>query len=210
MSDIDLAKEMRKAAEAMLSHANCLRGEGDWDQAEAVETIACGNLRIAQAIEAKDRRIAELEAEVAKARAFAEEAARRYNEMSADQRILRCAFCGAEYAPGTPPTQHEALTAHVKVCPQHPMREVERERDRRIAELEERSAKSTKLRGIDDWHEDHGCGLWWREPVSEPPYAGAPGDSEWPWPKKDAAKLVWIPCPNPSSDRRATEDVPGD
>jgi hypothetical protein len=83
-------------------------------------------------------------------------------------------------------------------------------RDQRIAELEREKAEALRLRSFDDWHEDHGCGLWWREPVSEPPYAGAPGDSDWPWPKKDSAKLVWIPCPNPSSDRRATEDVTGD
>lgn len=47
--------------------------------------------------------------------------------------VLRCAFCDAEYPPGTPPTQHEALTAHVLVCPKHPMREVERQRDEALA-----------------------------------------------------------------------------
>lgn len=42
-----------------------------------------------------------------------------------DQRVLRCAFCDAEYPPDTPPTQHDALAAHIKVCPKHPMRDLE-------------------------------------------------------------------------------------
>lgn len=39
-----------------------------------------------------------------------------------DPRILRCAFCDEEYPPGTPATQHEALTAHVMRCGKHPLR----------------------------------------------------------------------------------------
>lgn len=38
-------------------------------------------------------------------------------------RVLTCAFCGQEYAHGTPPTQHEALTAHVLACEKHPLRQ---------------------------------------------------------------------------------------
>jgi len=56
------------------------------------------------------------------ARAYGEDAARRYNDLLAEQRILRCAFCDAEYPPDTPPTQHAALTAHVMQCPSHPLR----------------------------------------------------------------------------------------
>ena len=67
-------------------------------------------------------RIAEMEKERDEARHFGEEAARKYNELLEDQRILRCAFCDAEYPPGTPATQHEALTEHVKVCEKHPLR----------------------------------------------------------------------------------------
>lgn len=55
--------------------------------------------------------------------------------------VLRCAFCDAKYPPGTPATQHEALTAHVKLCPKHPMREVERE----LATLRE-ATRPPKLR----------------------------------------------------------------
>lgn len=36
-----------------------------------------------------------------------------------------CAFCGQAYPPGTPQTQHELLSAHIRVCTKHPMREVE-------------------------------------------------------------------------------------
>ncbi len=34
-------------------------------------------------------------------------------------------------------------------------------------------------RPIDEWHEDMGAVLWWRFPVEEPPYCGAPLDTEW-------------------------------
>ena len=37
--------------------------------------------------------LAERDRELAEARAFGEEAARRYNELLSDQRILRCASC---------------------------------------------------------------------------------------------------------------------
>lgn len=37
-------------------------------------------------------------------------------------RVLRCAFCGQAYPPGTPETQADALTAHVRECKRHPLR----------------------------------------------------------------------------------------
>jgi hypothetical protein len=77
------------------------------------------------AAEPREKRIAELERERNEARAFGEKAAKLYNELLADQRVLTCAFCGQAYPPDTPPTQHDALTAHVAVCPAHPMRNVE-------------------------------------------------------------------------------------
>jgi len=40
-----------------------------------------------------------------------------------DTRALTCVFCGMVYPPGTPPSNHEALTAHVEECPKHPMRQ---------------------------------------------------------------------------------------
>lgn len=44
-----------------------------------------------------------------------------------DTQVITCAFCGESYPPGTPVHGHDALTAHVKVCAKHPMREVEAE-----------------------------------------------------------------------------------
>ena len=61
-----------------------------------------------------------------------------------------CAFCGTAYPPGTPDTQHALLTAHVRVCPKHPMREAEAQRDRYRAALVSLvgSDNPVELRGI--------------------------------------------------------------
>lgn len=63
------------------------------------------------------------------ARRFGEDAAAKYNALLKESRVLRCAFCNEAYPDGTPATQHERLTQHVRVCPSHPMREAEAERD---------------------------------------------------------------------------------
>jgi len=34
---------------------------------------------------------------------------------------LTCIFCGHEYPPGTPSSQHEELYKHIAVCPDHPL-----------------------------------------------------------------------------------------
>jgi hypothetical protein len=44
-----------------------------------------------------------------------------------------CAYCGQAYPQGTPRFGSEALTEHIKVCPEHPMRKAET----RIERLEE-------------------------------------------------------------------------
>ena len=38
------------------------------------------------------------------------------------QETVRCAFCGEAYPPGTPPSQHQRLTEHIRRCPAHPVR----------------------------------------------------------------------------------------
>lgn len=38
-----------------------------------------------------------------------------------------CAYCGAAYCQGTPRFGSDALAEHIKVCPEHPMREAEQE-----------------------------------------------------------------------------------
>ena len=42
--------------------------------------------------------------------------------LTAESRELTCAFCGVAYPPGTPASNHEALTAHVRICDRHPLR----------------------------------------------------------------------------------------
>jgi hypothetical protein len=45
--------------------------------------------------------------------------------------ILTCVYCGHQYPEGTPPAHSEILTEHIKICEQHPMRDLEVE----VAEL---------------------------------------------------------------------------
>lgn len=33
---------------------------------------------------------------------------------------------------------------------------------------------------LDEWHEDEGAKLWWKFPITEPPYCGTPLDTDWP------------------------------
>jgi hypothetical protein len=60
-------------------------------------------------------RIAELEAEVARLNAERE-------AIQNDSRAMTCAFCGLVYPPGTSPSNHAALVAHVEECTKHPLR----------------------------------------------------------------------------------------
>lgn len=39
--------------------------------------------------------------------------------------VVSCVYCGHQYPDGTPAFKAEELTAHIKVCEKHPMREVE-------------------------------------------------------------------------------------
>lgn len=112
--------------------------DGITPEANLCSEDACSDYRV----ELEDR-IRELEEELSSwrrtaecitterddARRFGEGAAAKYNALINGARVIHCAFCDEEYPEGTPATQHEALTAHVKVCPAHPMREVERELD---------------------------------------------------------------------------------
>ena len=41
------------------------------------------------------------------------------------QVVVTCVYCGREYPEGTPTSQVEVLTDHIKVCEKHPMREAE-------------------------------------------------------------------------------------
>lgn len=37
-------------------------------------------------------------------------------------RVVTCAYCGQEYPQDTPEWDNDVLTAHIKVCPKHPLR----------------------------------------------------------------------------------------
>ncbi|MDD4888303.1 MAG: hypothetical protein PHU85_00090 [Phycisphaerae bacterium] len=49
--------------------------------------------------------------------------------------VLTCAYCGHEYPPGTPASQHELLSKHIAGCEKHPMRTVILERDELLAQV---------------------------------------------------------------------------
>lgn len=104
-------------------------------------------------------KLLDVERERDEARAFGDEAARKYNTFLVEGRVLRCAFCGEAYPPGTPPTQHETLTAHVMVCAQHPLRGGSHP-DRRPAHPLRADARHAQVRGL--------------QPRAPLPQAGAP------------------------------------
>jgi hypothetical protein len=51
-------------------------------------------------------------------------------------RVLTCVYCGQAYPPGSPDHGADVLTAHVRVCEKHPMREVETEAKRLRCDLD--------------------------------------------------------------------------
>lgn len=61
---------------------------------------------------------------------------------------------------------------------------------RRIEASEDRLHGIEHPRPRDDWHEDDGPVLWWKLPVSEPPYAGTPLDDDFP-----EYVTHWTRCP---------------
>lgn len=42
-----------------------------------------------------------------------------------DGRVITCVYCGHAYPQDTPASGSEVLTAHIKICPAHPMRKAE-------------------------------------------------------------------------------------
>jgi uncharacterized protein (UPF0335 family) len=60
-----------------------------------------------------------------------------------EKRLLTCVFCGNAYPPGTPPSNHEALKAHVAVCLKHPAAEFRKRAE--AAEKRERAYREALL-----------------------------------------------------------------
>jgi len=100
--------------------------------------LLVGAPEILARIAALESALAEAQRERDEARAYGE---RLYAECTGNARDVACAFCSEKFAEGTPRSQNETLTAHVKVCAKHPMRDVERERD----EAREEAAESERL-----------------------------------------------------------------
>ncbi len=45
--------------------------------------------------------------------------------MENEGRIITCVYCGMEYPVGTPTSQNQVLTDHIKICEKHPLRKAE-------------------------------------------------------------------------------------
>jgi len=128
-------------------------------QGAAVPTSATGVMAETDATRAMAAEIASLRADLGReqqARAHYETCFERATEereearawvrrITSAERVLTCAFCGDAYPPGTPENNDAALTAHVRVCLRHPMREAERERDAARAEIASLRAASADL-----------------------------------------------------------------
>lgn len=57
-----------------------------------------------------------------------------------------------------------------------------------------------------EWHEKHGAVLWWRFPISEPPYVGTPLDDDFPdyvthWTVMPVPSEPYDPTSGPKSER---------
>lgn len=107
-----------------------------------------------------------LEAKLVERTTEREEARDWVRRLTREQRCLTCAFCGAEYPPGTPAANDEALAAHVRVCPKHPMREAEAEIERLRAltaadPLAALEAAERRLLEAGGWREDSPG--WWND-----------------------------------------------
>ena len=95
-------------------------------------------------MEAARSQLATAEAERDDARAWV-------RKMHAETQILTCAYCGHTYLPGTPASGSAALTAHVAVCPKHPLATLRSE----LVRIE------GKLRATLNWHHGNLSGFGW-------------------------------------------------
>ncbi len=91
----------------------------------------------------------QLKHEVILARKWAEETV----AATVAARVVTCVYCAHEFPHGTPASQAEQLTAHVKVCEKHPVRAAEA----RIAELESAIRAHRDVKGTDRCHLDDGA-----------------------------------------------------
>lgn len=71
--------------------------------------------------------------------------------MHRDAQVLTCVYCGHAYPPGTPASGSDALTAHIRVCEKHPMRQCESKlaRVREVLDVCIDSIAKTTIKWID-------------------------------------------------------------
>ncbi len=58
-----------------------------------------------------------------------------------------------------------------------------------------------------DWREDIGEVLWWRFPISEAPYVGTPGDSDWPGYHTHWTRIICPEAPSGEIDVEAQREA---
>jgi hypothetical protein len=141
MSDQDrVALDLHRALDALMRTEQNLAYEREVNQGHAADRA---NMLVAiQAEQRANARAEQAEQERDEARKFGEEAARRYNDLLVQFQIVTCAFCEQEYPQGTPRHGDGALAAHIKTCPEHPLRQAEE------AALAEAQADNLVLREI--------------------------------------------------------------
>lgn len=69
--------------------------------------------------------LAEAKAEIERLKADVTEAREVALSLVRVERTVTCVFCGQTYDKGTPTSQDDRLTAHIKVCEKHPLRQAE-------------------------------------------------------------------------------------
>ena len=63
--------------------------------------------------------------------------------------------------------------------------------------------EAAEAKPLAEYHEDNGPVLWWAFPVNEPPYVGAPFDSDWP-----GYHTHWTPLVVPATPHPAPQPQP--
>lgn len=72
-----------------------------------------------------ESQLAEAKAEIERLKADVCEAREVALSLVRAERTVTCVFCGQAYDKGTPTSQDDRLTAHIKVCEKHPLRQAE-------------------------------------------------------------------------------------
>lgn len=137
MSDKDIIKQL---ADEMAQ--DCTEAHSQGQGLESWNCVPCSERLLGAAVKQLSKaRVAGLERELTELRTVLAQVqgerdqARKYGEEMYKRELASCketfcAYCGSKYPSGTPLHGGKALTAHIKICDKHPMRELE---DRMLA-----------------------------------------------------------------------------